>query len=40
MTPADPGIEPHDTAAIAAFEDALRGKTQDLNRLNIYHGAP
>ncbi|MER6516424.1 ATP synthase F0 subunit B [Streptomyces sp. NPDC001553] len=40
MTPEDAGIEPHDTAAITAFEDALHEFTEELNRLHIVHGAP
>lgn len=40
MTHEDPGIEPHDATAIAAFEDALREFTQELNRLHIANGAP
>ncbi|MCX5016651.1 hypothetical protein OG765_37655 [Streptomyces sp. NBC_00555] len=40
MTDEDPGIEPHDATAIAAFEDALYEFTQELNRLHIANGAP
>ncbi|MER5778984.1 ATP synthase F0 subunit B [Streptomyces sp. NPDC002039] len=40
MTPEDAGVEPHDTAAITAFEDALHEFTEELNRLHIVHGAP
>lgn len=40
MTHEDPGIEPHDAAAIAAFEDALHEFTEELNRLHIANGAP
>ncbi|MEU9233484.1 DivIVA domain-containing protein [Streptomyces subrutilus] len=40
MTEMDPGIEPHDATAIAAFEDALWEFTQGLNRLHIEYGAP
>ncbi|MGW6984853.1 hypothetical protein ACWGE1_36285 [Streptomyces sp. NPDC054932] len=40
MTHEDAGIEPHDVAAVTAFEDALHDFTEELNRLHIVHGAP
>ncbi|MDQ0945982.1 hypothetical protein [Streptomyces sp. V1I1] len=40
MTYSNPQVEPEDAAAIAAYEEALREFTMELNRLHIAYGAP
>ncbi|MFF3326425.1 DivIVA domain-containing protein [Streptomyces sp. NPDC002889] len=40
MTQSSPGVDPKDTAAIAASDEALRDFTAELNRLHIAFGAP
>lgn len=40
MTYSNPQVEPEDAAAIAAYEEALREFTIELNRLHIAYGAP
>ncbi|NUK26736.1 hypothetical protein, partial [Streptomyces lunaelactis] len=40
MTYGDPQVEPEDAAAIAAYEEAWREFTIELNRLHIAYGAP
>ncbi|WP_406730122.1 hypothetical protein [Streptomyces sp. NBC_01794] len=40
MTYSNSEVEPEDAAAIAAYEEALREFTMELNRLHIAYGAP
>jgi hypothetical protein len=40
VTYSNPQVEPEDAAAIAAYEEALREFTIELNRLHIAYGAP